>query len=337
MRRVIRGIIGAGVVALSLAAGVALAAAPDGPRFAVVKLTLKPARLELLTVDPNGALPVRLAGGGRGSNPLPYPLTPPSWRPDGGEIAFNAAVGRKRGRDAPRRAIFIASADGGGVRRVPGTTGALWPIFSPDGHTIAFTRVREGRRFEAAAVWLLDLASGDRRRLTPWRDGLEYIASSFSPDGSTILATRSDDRRTDTPEPVAIRIDGGGVQRLLVDGLFPVYSPDGSQIAVFREEQEGRDADLFVLDVASGGIRRLARTPRTVELFASWDPSGERLAFVRFSSGSSENASLGFGDSIMQVNADGSCLTKTLSAPRAAFYAPAWQPGPGREAGRIGC
>jgi hypothetical protein len=39
----------------------------------------------------------------------------------------------------------------------------------------------------------------------------------------------------------------------------------------------------------------------------------------------------------MQINADGTCPTKLLSSPRAKFFAPAWQPGSGREAGRIAC
>ena len=57
------------------------------------------------------------------------------------------------------------------------------------------------------------------------------------------------------------------------------------------------------------------------------------IAFARFRSGSSRD----FGNSIMQINADGTCLTKMLSAPGVAFYVPAWQPGAGREAGRIDC
>lgn len=39
----------------------------------------------------------------------------------------------------------------------------------------------------------------------------------------------------------------------------------------------------------------------------------------------------------MQINADGTCEAEILSAPHIAFYGPTWQPGPGREAGRIEC
>jgi Tol biopolymer transport system component len=349
MRRVIRRALTIGMLALLLAAPAASAAAPAGPRLAVAKFTLEPQRLELLSVDQLGAQPLRLAGGGRNARPLPYPLSFLSWRPDGSQLAFSGVVGSRRGRDGPPPLrIFLVGAEGGRPQVVPGTANAYGPVFAPDGRTVAFTRfrqretIREGRngtvkrrRLESATVWTIDLVTGSQRRLTPWRNGLEYIASSFSPDGSTLLTTRLDDRRTDTPEPIGLRLDGGGSTRLLIDGLFPVYSPDGSEIALFREQAE--DSDLFVLDVATGSLRRLTRTPRTIELFASWDPSGERLAFVRFSAVNSEAASIGFGDSIMQVNADGTCPTRTLSAPRTAFYVPAWQPGLGREAGRIAC
>jgi Tol biopolymer transport system component len=183
---------------------------------------------------------------------------------------------------------------------------------------------------------MLDLVMGTARQLTPWRYGLEYLSSSFSPDGSTLLATRLDDRRTDEFEPVAISLATGRATRLLVDGLLPVYSPDGSRVVLIRETtKEG--ADLYVIGADGTGIRRLTRTPGRDEFFASWDPSGMRLAYMRFSNQDSESASEGIGDALMQINADGSCDTKVLSARRVGFYMPTWQPGPGREAGPIPC
>lgn len=40
---------------------------------------------------------------------------------------------------------------------------------------------------------------------------------------------------------------------------------------------------------------------------------------------------------LMEINADGSCQTKVISMAGTYLLAPAWQPGPGREAGRIEC
>lgn len=347
MLDVIRRAVGLGALALLLAASVASAVAPEGPRLAVVRLNAEPLRLELLTVDSSGALPVRLAGGGRRSGPFPDFFSPLSWSPDGSQMAFSAFVARRGREGEGRRRIFAVDADGSDLRAVPLTKGAYGPVFSPDGHSLAFTRFRrrpyvvvngkvKHRGFEGAAIWILDLATGTARQLTPWRYGLEYLSSSFSPDGATLLATRLDDRRTDEFEPVAVSVSTGGATRLFADGLFPVYSPDGSRVVVVRETV-GEDTDLYIVGADGRGVRRLTRTPDRDEFFASWDPSGERLAYIRFSAGDSEAASEGIGDALLQINADGTCQTKLLSARGVGFSVPAWQPGPGREAGPINC
>ena len=355
MRRVIRRALVAGALALLVAVGVAGAAAPDGPRLAVVKLSSKPPRLELLTVGPNVTRPVRLAGGGWRSRPQVDFFSPPSWSSDGETLAFSGIVGAQEGDDhEPLRRLFTVSADGGDLRALRGTNGASGPVLSPDGRTVAFTRTvdREtattvgGKRrsygFHGSSIWTVDLLTGAQRQLTPWRDGIYYIASSFSPDGSTLLATHEDDLLLNESEPVALRLDGGGSSRLLDDGFSPVYSPDGSQIALVRRTVEygkdrGEDTDLYVIDADGSGVRRLTRTPGRPELYPSWDPSGGRLAYVRLSENRSEDAPFGFRNTLMQINPDGTCQTKVVSARFTLFFVPAWQPGPGRGAGRIEC
>lgn len=334
------------MLALLLATSVASAVAPEGPRLAVVRLDAKPLRLELLTVDPIGAFPERLVGGGPRSGPLPHFFSPPSWSPDGNQIAFSAFVALREREREGRLRIFTVDADGTDLRAIPRTKGAYGPVFSPDGRSLAFTRFRrrpyevvngkvKQRGFQGASIWILDLTTGMARQLTPWRYGLEYFASSFSPDGSTLLTTRLDDQRTDELEPVVVSVATGGATLLLIDGAFPVYSPDGSKVALVREA--GEDTDLYVVGADGTGVHRLTRTPDRDEYFASWDPSGERLAYMRFSAGDSEAASEGISDALMQINADGTCQTKSLSARGVGFYVPTWQPGPGREAGRIAC
>lgn len=313
MRHVIRRALGAGVLALLLTAGVAGAAAPAGPRLAVVKETWNPRRVTLLTVDPNGSAPRRIAGGQRDGPVEGFGRL--SWRPDGTEIAF-PGIG----------SIFLAKANGRGAREL-NIANAERPIFAPDGNTLAFTRF-SGRE---AVIWTIDLVTGVQRQLTPSRRGVEYVGSSFSAGGTTLLATRIDNRNGKA-ELVTLRLDTGAETRLLGHGFAPVYSPDGSKIALFREVGHRRAIDLFVLNIARRSLRRLTRTPHKDELFASWDPSGERIAFARF-----RRRHFEWANSIVQINADGSCETEILSRRRTVFYAPAWQPGPGREAGRIDC
>lgn len=304
-----------GALALLLTASIAHAASQTGPRLAVVKETRRPYRVRLLTVDPHGRAPMRLAGGQKNGGPVGS-FGRVSWRPDGSEIAFP-------GSDS----IFLAGADGSGAHEL-NIAYADRPVFAPDGHTLSFTRYSGG----GATAWTIDLTSGAQRQLTPSRRGLDYLSSSFSADGATLLATRIDRHRAGRTELMALHLDTGGATRILANGYAPFYSPDDSKIVFFRDTGKRSASDLFVLNVASGALRQLTHTPHKDEIFASWDPSGERIAFTRFRRRHYEWAS-----SVMQINADGTCETEVLSQRRTVFYGLAWQPGPGREAGRIDC
>ncbi len=370
MRRIL--CLGGALLLLSISVGDA-AAVPDGPRLALVKWSLKPFRVELLTVDPSGSQPQKIVAGGRRGHSLPMPLEAPTWSPDGNLIAYSGVAGSFLGGPARTR-IFIAAPDGSGIRPVPGTRGAFGPVFAPDGRTIAFSRVRQAGRlrmpargdssrssaiaerpamaartsspYRSTAVWMTDLASGVSRRLTPWRDGLEIVPTSFSPDGAVLLVTRKTGRQAD-PEIVALHMDGSAASVLASKATDGVYSPDGTRIAFARLQRTvskdsaggkvtGTLTDLFVIGADGSESWRLTDSPASFEIWPSWDPSGERLAYTRLNI-RSEAGFLGFGDAVMEVNADGSCSTKILSRPWSAFYGPTWQPGAGREAGRIAC
>jgi Tol biopolymer transport system component len=315
----------AGLVTLT-AIGAAMGAGSGGPRLAVLKQTGN--RVEIGTVDAAGngyrrVLPVSP----RPARSLDL-FSIPAWSPDGTSLAFSRRTGK-------RRAIVIAPASGGPSRIVPGTAGGVFPVFDPTGTTLAFSRSRRresGRSYESSSVWIVDVATGERRQLTRWRHGLEQFPSSFSPDGSTLLLMRWDIERSQDLETVALRFDGR-TSRLLVDeGAFPVYSPDGSKIALSRLHGRNEQSDLYVVDADGGALRRLTQTPKRSEFFPSWDPSGERIAYSRF-----REFEPGRQVSMVEINADGTCPTAILSRPRVAYIGPTWQPGPGREAGRISC
>lgn len=354
----IRRALGLGMVAMLLVAahGATAAVVPEGPRLAFLKFSVEPTRVELLTMDKTGALPARVAGGGLRKAPLPYPFSAPSWSPDGSLVAFSGLP--DGGEEKGHVKIFVVAADGSALRAVPDTNGGYSPVFAPDGHTIVFARRRARRRpnrhggsvvaFESSSVWMGDIAGGESRRLTPWRNGLDNFPSSFSPDGSALAMTRIDERRTQDPEAVLLRLAAGRVDLLAENGLDPAYSPDGSKIALLRKHLRrvsGRGAqnveettDLYLLNADRSGLRRVTHTPAKMEVSPSWDPSGERLAYTQFLGDGSEAAFLGFGGAIMQINADGTCRTNVLNGSRAAvLFGATWQPGPGREAGRIEC
>jgi TolB protein len=330
---------------LGAAVGTALAAAPGGPRLVVFKVDRDPARSEIATLGPAGGRYRPVVVPPRRGRRVGH-LGAPAWSPNGSVIAFGSRVGR-------HWSISTVPAGGGAPRVVPGTRGGSEPIFSPDGRSLAFVRFRSeprpsGRgRFESASVWIVDLETGKRRQLTRWREFLYQYPSSFSPDGKTLLLGRYDFERSGEAETVALRFDGRPSSLLVGEGDYPVYSPDGSKIALFRyqrypfgkPDEKGyrrirATSDLYVIDSDGTHLRRLTKTPKTDEYLASWDPSGERLAYSvigrrPFRPGSKS--------SVMEINADGSCPTRVLTAPRVAFFGPMWRPGTGREAGRIDC
>ena len=341
-----RGLLPTLVLALFTAAHVA-AAAPDGPRLALVEFGSKPDRLVLNSVDQDGGRPLRIAGGGKRARPLPMYFDAPSWSGDGGSIAFSGIGGKlagSRGFVIEGTQIYVVGADGAGLRPVPGTTEGLGPVFSPDGRTIAFTRIRERKRttrregervvYRSWSVWVVDVAGGGSTRLTPWRNGLLMIASSFSPDGSTLAVSRRKSEGAE-PEVIAMPLDGGAAAVIARHASDGVYSPDGTRLAFLQVDRLG-DSDLFTIGADGTDRRRLTSTPRGLEVWPSWDPSGQRLVVTRVSA-EEERGFFGLGNAVIEMNADGSCRTTILRDRDIAFFGATWQPGPGREAGPIAC
>lgn len=338
------------VAALKPSSASALAV-PDGPRLAIVKNTLFPYRFDLETVDQTGAQPVRLAGGGPRQRPLPEEFTPPSWSPDGSMVVFKGLAGTVE--QGPRGVrLYVSAADGSGLRPLKGTRGADEPKFAPDGRTVFFARYRfqphlnrRGKKeflMRGSTIWSVDVFGGPPRRLTPSRNGLWMLPASVSPDGQTLLVSRG--AKGESWNVVKMHLDTGRKDVFLRHASDPVYSPDGTSIAFVRWRRVGtkknadeETSDIFTVRSVGGGLRRVTRGLGS-DLFQSWDPSGERLAFVRYLSERHDPEGLGYGSSVLQVNTDGSCLSPVLAPSLdTAFFGVAWQPGPGREAGRISC
>lgn len=334
----------------ALSAGSASAEVTAGPRLTFTEMGVGGFRL--ISSDPGGGDQRVIFGGNVKGRLLPFPFSRPSWSSDGTRVAFTGIeqVGRKARFD-----VYESAADGSGVAKLPGTKDGLDPVLSPDGRMLAFARVRErdARRphrgmvtvFQSVSVWLLNIDGGSLEQLTPWRNELSAYPSSFSPDGSVLAISRDQGRRHSAV--VAIRVDGSGETVLAQNAADPVYSPDGTQLAMItlgKRRTIGRKGESLTfsptelaISAADGsGLTKLTHT-RNLELMPSWDPSGRRLAYTLFSPVLGESTFLGFGDSIMEINADGSCKTKVLSAPKATLYGAVWQPGPGREAGPIAC
>jgi len=267
-----------------------------------------------------------------------------SWSADGSLLAFSAQ-GLSRGP-----LLGVATADGHSRVFPRAFLNISDPILSPDGRTAYFARAklakvlqgRENYLFKSS-VWSFDLASRSLRQRTKWQLGVSLLPSSISPDGSTLAGTRYAGNGF---EAIAIDLRSRRSRVLARHASEPAYSPDGFRVAFVRWKNWYRSADddgsppISELRMTRVGAfprsRLLLRRPKLLA-WPSWDPSGNRLAFTLSDVPENGYSSPQFGDKVMAVNADGTCLTKVYTDPDAVLYGAAWQPGPGREAGPISC
>lgn len=338
---------------VALGAASATATAPAGPHLAVVVSHPFPLLSEIKTVGPTGVDSERLVGG-KGEGVTRPNGGRPAWSPDGSLLAFTGSFGEY----SP--VIYIVGADGGRPRLVSKAGPLSDPIFSPDGRSLVFSTLRvvkgefqrTARRADDEygvivdwAVMAVSVSSGRPRLLTPWRRHQILIPTSFSPDGSKLAAERF--IPYGKRDAVAVELGGGPTTVLARNAEEPVYSPDGSRVAFVRtshgapSEPGGNRpparSDLFVMPAASGKHVKLASVKGGLA-WLSWDPSSQRITFTRLGGGSFGGLSDPHeGNAVMEINADGTCLTRLLSIGRGHFSGSSWQPGPGREAGPISC
>lgn len=333
------------------------AEAPGGPRLAVlVYHPYSGAAPEVSSLALDGSPPFRIAGGAATKGPSPTGEVGPSWSADGSRVAF---LGDRNGA---RAAVFTVAADGSDLEVVP--LSRKLPVegnfvLAPDGRSVAMMRIdvtagqleRPLRRARPGdeqalkvrtAIWSLDVGDSGMRRLSAWSGRSFLVPSSFSADGSRLAATEW--RRT-TSRAISIDLSTRRRTVLADDAKEPVFGPDG-QVATVRdhfgpkegveEERKRKSSTLLVLPAGGGRPRPLVRV-RPGLSSPSWDPSGQRIAFTRLSGFPGRYSLFPRPNSIAEVNADGSCMTTVAKLTHGFFAGSAWQPGTGREAGRIDC
>ncbi|HEX8754531.1 MAG TPA: hypothetical protein VF731_14055 [Solirubrobacterales bacterium] len=341
-----------GVLAVTCAlvaplAGGASAAAPAGPRLSFFRFG--DSGVQIVTSNASGA-EQRVVVDPRDGDPIP--LGPPAWSANGGRFAFPGVTQDRRDSVA---GVFLADADGGNVALVAGTENGRDPVLSPDGHTLAFTRVRGRQRplpggasetvYHSVSIWIVRIGSGRARQITPWRNGLSEYPSSFSPNGSLLAVSRVRSRGIARAHysALAVHLDGSGAGLLANNATEPKYSPDGRHLALITVERPRRviprlhlsftPTDLAVANADGSGRTQLTNTAKAIEGEPSWDPSGERLVYSRHGIG----PSMGGSESILEVNADGTCPTRVISERKDIVRGVSWQPGAGREAPPLAC
>lgn len=339
------------IVLLLTAIGCAAATAaetPAGPRLAYQRFISYPDAF--FTIGPEGGEPQPLVDFAAAALPKPSSSAGFTWSPDGTRFAYTGVTGSGIGSKPRERRIYVVPVAGGPAVEVPGSFGAEMPVFAPDGNSLAVLRTRVhpspagdprlAGHGEQSSIWLLRLDGVAPRRLTPWRRVYAETPESFEPDGSALGIVRSvrigpPSRHKGYGEALALQLDGGGEQRIARGATGIAFSPDGTRVALLRPGATG--SDLWVGAADGADLRLISDSPRSEES-PTWDPSSQRLAFV-MRAAPTFHPNFGFyGNSLLQVNADGTCQELLRSETSSyAIFSPSWQPGPGRSAGPIGC
>ncbi len=144
-----------------------------------------------------------------------------------------------------------------------------------DPASVSIEELQEMMREHAAQV-------GSLRRLT---------GTVVSPDGSRVaLMTRAKEVPRDRDAPIGriglVAVEGGSdvewIRTRLSILLMPTWSPDGSLLAFPAWDKEADTMHIAVYHLRKGTVRLVTSTRGyDLELFPSWNPTGEWIAFQR--------------------------------------------------------
>jgi Tol biopolymer transport system component len=172
----------------------------------------------------------------------------PAFAPDGSSIAFM----RVSNTDS---AIMLVGSDGRGLRALVHVWGATL-AWSPDSRWLAYTA--------AGDIWRLEVATGAIERLTA--DGPGNYQPSWSPGGDLIAYARFEGcyRCSDI---WVMNADGSGKRKLAPTGRRPVFSPDGTRVAI-------SSAPVLAVDLTG------ATAVPGSGAYVTWSPRGTYIAYT---------------------------------------------------------
>ena len=195
----------------------------------------------------------------------------PSFAPDGKRMVYISIVGG-------REQLFVANIDGTKPVQI---THDDWdhedPAWSPDGKHIAFTSLEGG----GEVVSVMDADGTHAEPLAPKTQ--RTIHPSWTPDSAKVTYCTDDDLKPpkkNASEIYTIDVATKKVVKLIAGGVntFPVWSPDGKQLA-FRRMIGEMNSEVFVANADGSNAHNVTKHP-AFDGWPAWSPDGKRIAFA---------------------------------------------------------
>lgn len=230
------------------------------------------------------------------NNPAASDLIP-AWSSDGKKILFSS------NRDGNYE-IYLMNPDGSGQTRLTNNPADdLAPQESPDGKKIAFHSNRNGNH----QIYVMNVDGSGQTRLT--NNSTEDYYPQWLPDGRIAFSHGNDGT-------YMMNADGSGQTRWTTypGGLYPVWSPNRRQIAVYVNHYP--NGEIYVMNADGSDATSLSNPRGWIDYGPTWSPDGKRIAFTSNRDGD---------DEIYVMNADGSGQTRLTYDPGSDRNA-AWQP-----------
>ena len=172
-------------------------------------------------------------------------------------------------RDGGQRDVYIMNPDGTEqVNLTQHPAEDLSAVWSPTGEKILFTSDRGGVR----DLYVMNPDGSNVRRVFKFKTTEWRTDPTWSPDGKQFAYESIDWGRLKITLHIATL--GEQASEFVVNGSFPAWSPDGTEIACSVGER------LTLINVRTGGQKQLL--PKNVESFQrdpSWSAAGDKLVF----------------------------------------------------------
>jgi len=192
------------------------------------------------------------------SLPLKVPGYALSFSPDGRRVVFQSCF---------LRCFAVSRFDGGGLKQLFRCRCAIYaPRWSPRGDRIVY--IRQHDRPDGGVTYTIRLrtfAGRDKPLLEEGYPCFDQGDAVWSPDARTIAFTCEDD----SPKIYTAGADRG-LPRMLTKGELPMWSPDGTQLAFARVNNDNTRT-LSLLDVRTHRVRTLLT--RRIIYSIAWQPA----------------------------------------------------------------